>query len=845
MAKLYVLSLVFLFIARLRFPPNKSIAEVITSRYGRPALQLIRKFENVDFKCRKLALDLEFLNNCLQHELSPVFVQFKVANQGLRQSKVYKDCQTRLVKQEIHEKKSKLRTMTKKYNILKDGIRQQISIFDFAHVSNCFLQRNDKILNKVRLTQEKKLYRLGLVSAHETNDPEKVIFNFSSRTLSPSEKKLLVKGLNLSIPPKKLNFVDILTPFELLYKEILNSSDQLNENDILDPLAASLKNTAYDCLHSYDAKSQQNLPCDEAEALKSLLKDDNIVIQKSDKGNSVVILNKVDYVDRMKELLAETSKFRKLNIDSDKDYNFIHNQELRITRELRNLRDKGVLNDTDYANLTPTGSRPSILYGLSKVHKPLVDGMPKLRPILSAINTPTYKLSQFLVKVLKPFTTNQYTTKDSFSFAEDIRKQSSTAYMSSLDVDSLFTNIPLDETIDICVELLFKDNDIAHGLNKSEFRTLLSLATKESFILFDGNYYQQIDGVAMGSPLGPTLANIFLCKHEQNWLSDCPIEFKPIYYKRYVDDIFLLFNSPDHLVMFKSYMNSQHRCMNFTSEMEYNNSLPFLDVNVMRDKHTFITSIYRKPTFSGVYTNYDSFLPSMYKLNLISTLMFRAYTICSSWTLIHVEIQQLKSIMLRNAYPVDKIDKVIKYFLTHICNTKEKVTNHPKKQFQIILPYLGMVSGKVEMNIKSTFKKLLPSYNVQVISRAATRLNTLFNFKDGVPKYLVSGVVYKFECGRCKSTYIGETTRHTKTRFCEHMGISALTGKTLKGQNTTAVRDHVKACKCDVTFDNFSILCKDSTNEKHLQIKESLFIQRDKPNLNRQISSVPLVLFNN
>ena len=151
---------------------------------------------------------------------------------------------------------------------------------------------------------------------------------------------------------------------------------------------------------------------------------------------------------------------------------------------------------------------------LSKVHKPVVNNKPKLRPILAAINSSTYNISQYLNTLLKPFVSNEFTAKDSFSFAHDIQMQKTSSYMASLDVDSLFTNIPLVETINICCDLLFRDNPIVDGLNKSEFKTLLTLATQESFILFNGSYYQQIDSAAMGSPLGPTLANIFLCYHE-------------------------------------------------------------------------------------------------------------------------------------------------------------------------------------------------------------------------------------------------------------------------------------------------------------------------------------------
>ena len=101
--------------------------------------------------------------------------------------------------------------------------------------------------------------------------------------------------------------------------------------------------------------------------------------------------------------------------------------------------------------------------------------------------------------------------------------------MASLDVQSLFTNIPLDETIDICVTELFSSSDTVEGLSADEFRKLLEIATKESFFLFDNEYYRQIDGVAMGSSLGPVLANMFLRHHEKNWLDSCPTEFKPLY----------------------------------------------------------------------------------------------------------------------------------------------------------------------------------------------------------------------------------------------------------------------------------------------------------------------------
>ena len=99
--------------------------------------------------------------------------------------------------------------------------------------------------------------------------------------------------------------------------------------------------------------------------------------------------------------------------------------------------------------------------------------------------------------ILEPLANNKYTVKDSFNFATEIVEQDSSNFMGSLDTDSLFTNIPLEETIEICTNNLFKNSDVVHGLKKSEFKDLLSLATKESYFIFNDILYRQIDGVAM------------------------------------------------------------------------------------------------------------------------------------------------------------------------------------------------------------------------------------------------------------------------------------------------------------------------------------------------------------
>ena len=194
--------------------------------------------------------------------------------------------------------------------------------------------------------------------------------------------------------------------------------------------------------------------------------------------------------------------------------------------------------------------------------------------------------------------------------------------LTSLDVASLFTNIPLEETTSVCCDSLFSNDAKVNNINRIDFEKPLRAALQNNFFNFEGKIYKQIDGVTLEYPLRPTLANAFLCFHEQIWLNECPDEFKPAYYRRYVDDIFVLFRSPDHLEKFKNYLSSKYRNIRFICKKEQNNSMSFLDVLITRTSNGFKTSVYHKPTFSGVYSNFNSLISEEYKVGFIFTVLF-------------------------------------------------------------------------------------------------------------------------------------------------------------------------------------------------------------------------------
>ena len=414
--------------------------------------------------------------------------------------------------------------------------------------------------------------------------------------------------------------------------------------------------------------------------------------------------------------------------------------------------------------------------------------------------------------------------------------------MGSLDIDSLFTNIPLDEIIDICINQLFANADTVEGFTRSELKQLLCLATKESYFIFNGLRYKQADGVAMGSPLGPSLANAFLSYHEKNWLNSCPQGFKPVFYRRYVDDIFVLFKSNGHLKYFQEFLNSRHINMSFAMQTERQNNFSFLDIEVIREQGKFSTTIYCKPTFSGVHCNFESFLPSVYKFGMVYTLVHKCFLICSDWTKFHAELTLLKKIFRKNGYPESFIDKCFKKFLDNIHLVKEKVPTVERKRLLLVLSYLGVISLQTKTKLQQALKGVLNCCKLEIVFKCQTKLSNSLRFKDPIPKDLISGVVYKFECGLCSESYYGESIRHLDIRSGEHIGVSPLTGKKVKPGNNSAVRDHLLHCNYLPSFDNFNILAHE--NKKFLlEIKESLLIMRDKPSLNRNISSAPLYLF--
>ena len=283
-------------------------------------------------------------------------------------------------------------------------------------------------------------------------------------------------------------------------------------------------------------------------------------------------------------------------------------------------------------------------------------------------------------------------------------------------------------------------------------------------------------------------------------------------------------------------------CLKHTLEEEIDNVLSFLDCKIMRVDGSLQTSVFRKSSFSGLYNNFDTFLPINYKYNVISTLLYRGFMLCSNWSLINIEINKLKDIFIRNGYPKSVFHSCVRRFFEKLFRPKQQ-KNPEKKEISICLLYLGTISLKLRTKLKNIFKRSLPTVDFKVVFRSSCRMRSFFRFKDRVSTDLLSHLIYKFTCADCNASYLGETRRHYVVRNCEHLRISPFTGKPASNLPTSVTKHIVEKQCLSNTLGSFEIVTSCHGSVYRQRIQESLLIARDDPEINGQIRSVKLELF--
>ena len=316
---------------------------------------------------------------------------------------------------------------------------------------------------------------------------------------------------------------------------------------------------------------------------------------------------------------------------------------------LKDIKQTGALNTTKYKQLYPTSAVPPKFYGLPKIHKA---GTP-LRPIVSSRGSITYGVAKELSYIIKPLVgQSPHHLKNTQHFIQQLqgKRLEPGEVITSFDVKALFTSVPIQPSIQIVKQRLQQDTTLPQRTCMSipQIITLLEFCLTNTYFLFQGKYYEQVQGAAMGSPISPLIANIFMEEFEVKALSTCP---HPSLWLRFVDDTFVI-NKAEHSQALLQHINNQDPHIQFTVEPTQQGSLPFLDTLVTIERNnTFSTTVYRKPTHTDQYLHWDSNHHITAKQSVFNTLAHRAKVVSSSQDKLDQELQHIKTALQACQFP--------------------------------------------------------------------------------------------------------------------------------------------------------------------------------------------------
>ena len=413
-------------------------------------------------------------------------------------------------------------------------------------------------------------------------------------------------------------------------------------------------------------------------------------------------------------------------------------------QKLSLLKDAGKIDQQLYFKLKPTDSRAQRSYGLPKIHKPAVP----IRPIVSYTNSPLYQLSRYIADILRPYTKlNHQHCKNSNDFSQFIRQQTidPDEIMVSFDVESLYTNIPITDALLVIIDLLNNDTTLYDRTNLLTDQILeqLEFLLRTTFFIFNGEFHQQTDGVAMGGPASSIVAEIYMIIIETTAITTA--DTPPRIWERHVDDVFSILRRCN-LEQFFKHINSLHPKTKFTMEQNQDG--------------TISVKVYRKPTHTDQYLSFTSHHSTRSKQSIITALFNRAENVITDNTELKQDQQHITKVLQSNGYSKQFIDKTRRqwHLKQQNKNNNQPVEKEPEPVKRINLPYIQSISEQ--------FERTLPQHNKKITFYKATTLRKILpSPKNPIPTEKKHNIIYKLDCKDCDTVYTGESKRAYQTRI--------------------------------------------------------------------------------
>jgi hypothetical protein len=550
-----------------------------------------------------------------------------------------------------------------------------------------------------------------------------IITNLSDHLLTENETQVLSMGLGYSLDgqhmPNKL-YMDAIKKFE----RRINLKLFFNNENIAEKITIPQKrkhqsewnppphNNAnltnfFDRVYNDTSttlesgyKKNYNLTKTQREALKDLKANKSITIKKADKGGSIVVLNTIDYENKINEILLDDKTYRPIP----------HDPTPHTTNNIISLVDlmlsKNIIDEDTASCIRPEiPCRTPLFYGLPKIHKPNAP----LRPIISACNGPSDFLSNFITKIIQPLAeslpaylkdTNQF-----LSILEQLEFNSPNFTFVTADVTALYTNIPHNEGIEAVkfyMDRTPKDELPYKCPSSNIISFIIDTILTNTILKFNDKHYRQIYGTSMGTRMAPPYANLFMGRLDAIITEQFPQTIK--LYKRFIDDIFIIFTgSREELLLFKAFMNDLHPTIKFT----FNHSdsfINFLDITIYKNALGQIhTTLYRKPTDTLSLLHFNSHHPPHIKTSIIYSQVLRYNRLISEQHNLITELKTLTRQLILRGYPLRIINEYISKGLNKTQSQLIHGVNPPKDYthfIPLVTPY-----GHMGIHINKIIKK--------------------------------------------------------------------------------------------------------------------------------------------
>ncbi|CAF5130122.1 unnamed protein product, partial [Rotaria sp. Silwood1] len=505
--------------------------------------------------------------------------------------------------------------------------------------------------------------------------------------LSPQHIQVLSKVLKFVPTPTSINTVNTIVNCE----KSLFSVPTIIKNAAISEISTFIQ--------TWKKPKQYNMNKDEIKLLNEIRAIEDIIIVQADKGGKIVVMDKIDYITKVEEKLNDENIYEQVKNDPTPKI------KEEISKEVTKLlnQNKITLNTKYY--LTSNEDLPKIR-GQPKLHNANIP----IRIVTCSKNTITSPISQYVFRFIKELrSTLKGVVNNTFNFVKEISNLDidQNDKLASLDIQDLYTNIPVTKAVDITIKKLVELNMSQNSIiTKTDIKDLLYLSLKNSYFQFNGKYHKQKKGLPMGNTLSPILVDIYMDHYLTEHLHDVNQNNK---IWRYVDDILIITKmNEQELNVYVKKLNDIRGSIHFTHEYEQDDKINFLDTTLIRFNKQNQIKIkirwFRKETASHRLLNYGSCHGKSIKTNIVKNMATRIIQTTGDAEEQKEDLFKLKKMLLNSNYPLHEIEKLIKQACENINSTSIKSnTTNQNINYSLCLPYvpgLEVLKRKLEKKLK-------------------------------------------------------------------------------------------------------------------------------------------------